>query len=175
MEHTDDDHYILNIFIFHHFDELSALILPHFLDPARLPSADERARLHMAAAEVLCAQNQTRETTRGAVRQARSGVNTQRTKTTDSTVTESTMAADLPTTVHPLIAVDSSTVARRDVGELTIQPLVPPDAPLMAERPALKRRAVPDESNISLAVGGRTGGGSASNLKRIRVNTEVPA
>lgn len=78
MQHTEDDKYILNIFVFHHFDELAALIPPHFLNPRQSRSTAERIQLRVAAAGVLREQNQTRETTRGAVRQARSSANAQR-------------------------------------------------------------------------------------------------
>ncbi|KAI0665610.1 hypothetical protein C8Q78DRAFT_954452, partial [Trametes maxima] len=33
LEHSEDIHFVLNIFILHHFDELTTLIPPEFLRP----------------------------------------------------------------------------------------------------------------------------------------------
>lgn len=72
VKHTEDTDYILNIFVLHHYDELSALVDPAYLRPATTRTKDERIAIRLGAAEVLHAQISSREKTKGAVHQARS-------------------------------------------------------------------------------------------------------
>ena len=72
LRHTDDINFVLNIFILHHQEELMKNIPSRFRGPSYERTDAERRVIRLAAAGVLRQQNAARETTRGAVRQAKS-------------------------------------------------------------------------------------------------------
>ncbi|KAI0668320.1 hypothetical protein C8Q78DRAFT_980185, partial [Trametes maxima] len=74
LDHTEDAHFVLNLFILHHFDELLELIPTEFFAPKDVRTEEDRIALRLGAARVLRGQIQVRESARGAVRQARSQV-----------------------------------------------------------------------------------------------------
>ncbi|KAI0698171.1 hypothetical protein C8T65DRAFT_697904 [Cerioporus squamosus] len=76
VRHIDDNDFILNIHIFHHYDELTARLDPRFIGPIRQRLPEERVAIRLAAAKVLRSQISTREATKGAVRKARTTART---------------------------------------------------------------------------------------------------
>ncbi len=71
LTHTDDTHFLLNLFILHHYDELIEYVPAHLVGPFSCRHPQEREQIWKAGAAVLRQQNNVRNATRGAVREAR--------------------------------------------------------------------------------------------------------
>ncbi|KAI0643316.1 hypothetical protein C8Q79DRAFT_915567 [Trametes meyenii] len=138
LVHKDDTHYVLNIFVLQHYDELAAVVPPTYTTPSPC-SPEDRHKSRLAGAEVLRRQIKLREKTRGAVRTARSEANGVGNKEVVRTRPESSQPPRDPARVPPFPQVIARAGLLPEMGHIQA-----PDGSALTEpsqsNPAKRRR-----------------------------------